>query len=209
MEQMIDAVLYINLDQRKDRKKHIEKELATMGIDSARIHRIPAIYEPLCGHLGCALSHVKALELIQEKGWATTLILEDDFQFKIGSEEFDLILAEPVAWDVLLLAKGWGEFEPATARLNRVKWCTTTSGYVIRRPYVETLLANFNDAVVGIRKHMVTHAKKCEKEGTPVTKLIHGVWAIDHTWKKLQKTDAFYITEPVAGKQAPFTSNTF
>ena len=206
---MIDAVLYINLDARVDRRTHIEKELATTGIDPTRIHRIPAIYEPLCGHLGCALSHVKALELIQEKGWATTLILEDDFQFKIGPEEFDLILAEPVAWDVLLLAKGWGEVEPATARLNRVKWCTTTSGYVIRRPYVETLLANFRDAVVGIRKQMVAHAENCAVEGTPVTKLIRDVWAIDQTWRKLQKTDAFYITEPIAGKQSPFTSDTF
>lgn len=206
---MIDAVLYINLDARVDRRTHIEKELATMGVDPTRIHRIPATYEPLCGHLGCALSHVKALELIREKGWATTLILEDDFKFKIGTDEFDLILAEPVAWDVLLLAKGWGEVEPATTRLNRVKWCTTTSGYVIRRPYVETLLANFRDAVVGIRKQIVAHAEKCEKEGTPVTKLIRGVRAIDQTWIKLQKKDAFYITEPVAGKQSPFTSDTF
>jgi len=206
---MIDAVLYINLDHRADRKKHIEKELATMGVDPARIHRIPAIYESLCGHLGCALSHVKALELIQEKGWATTIILEDDFQFKITPEEFKLILAEPVAWNVLLLAKGWGEFEPPVGRLSRVKWCTTTSGYVIRRSYVETLLANFRGAIAGILKQMATHAEKCVAEGKPITKLIHGVWAIDHTWKKLQKMDAFYITEPVAGKQAPFKSDTF
>jgi len=206
---MIDAVLYINLDARVDRRTHIEKELATMGINSTRIHRVPAIYEPLCGHLGCALSHVKALELIQEKGWVTTLILEDDFQFKIGPDEFDLILAEPVAWDVLLLAKGWGEFEPATTRLNRVKWCTTTSGYVIRRPYVETLLANFRDAAVGIRKQMVVHAEKCKNKGTPVTKLIYEVCAIDQTWRKLQKKDAFYITEPIVGTQGRFKSDTF
>jgi hypothetical protein len=206
---MIDAILYINLDHREDRKKHIEKELAAMDVDPACIHRIPAIYEILCGHLGCALSHVKALELIQEKGWATTLILEDDFQFTIGPEEFKRILAEPVPWDVLLLAKGWGEFEPAVGRFSRVKWCTTTPGYIIRRSYVETLLANFRGAIASILKHMTTHAEKCVAAGQPITKLVHGVWAIDQSWRKLQKTDAFYITEPIVGKQAPLKSDTF
>ena len=53
----VDAVIYINLDHRKDRKKQIESELKRMGVKKTKIIRFPAVYEKYNGHLGCKKSY--------------------------------------------------------------------------------------------------------------------------------------------------------
>ena len=80
MEQ-IDAILYINLAHRTDRKEHVIHEIHKICADDSKVHRIDAIRtEP--GALGCGLSHIKALEYaMMHPEWKTILILEDDFTF--------------------------------------------------------------------------------------------------------------------------------
>jgi GR25 family glycosyltransferase involved in LPS biosynthesis len=207
----IDAILYINLDFRLDRKKHIESEIARIGFPRSIVYRVQAIYEPACGHLGCCLSHIKALELAVKHKWKRVLILEDDFKFQISPSQLKLILkeAEAVPWDVLLLAKGHSRVETPVGCMLKVNYCTTTSGYIVKAPYYETLLNNFRGSAEATRKQMTLHAEQCLAENKPISKLIHGVAAIDQTWIALQKKDAFYITDPVIGKQHPFSSDTF
>ena len=43
----LDAIIYINLDHRKDRKKQIEEELKKVGVDKKKIIRFPAVYKKL------------------------------------------------------------------------------------------------------------------------------------------------------------------
>jgi len=74
----IDAILYINLEHRKDRNEHILNEIHKICTDNSKIHRIDAIKNDN-GALGCGLSHIKALEYAVKNEWKTVLILEDDF----------------------------------------------------------------------------------------------------------------------------------
>ena len=60
----------------------------------------------------------------------------------------------------------------------RVANCQTTTAYLVRRPYFETLLANF-------------------KEGLGKLK------AIDQYWKLLQRTDRWYLVVPISVIQRP------
>jgi hypothetical protein len=55
----------------------------------------------------------------------------------------------------------------------RVANCQTTTAYLVRRPYFETLLANF-------------------KEGLSKLK------AVDQYWKLLQRTDRWYLIVPIS-----------
>lgn len=194
---MIDAVLYINLDHRTDRKTHILNQLSRMQFSESIIHRIPAIYNSECGHIGCGQSHIKALQYALIQGWDEVLILEDDFKFLVSREVMDAYLAEAVVpWDVFLLAKGNGTYEEPVGHIQKVKRCTTTSGYIVRRHYIEVLLENFTQSLNKMRQQLIIH-----QERKPDTKFIHGVFAIDQSWSSLQKKDKFYITEPVIGTQ--------
>ena len=73
-----DLVLYINLDSRADKRTAVEAELAAVGWPGRRIaaiHKAP-------GELGCALSHIAALQLLLDQPSARhALVLEDDFVF--------------------------------------------------------------------------------------------------------------------------------
>lgn len=159
----IDAVLYINLNSREDRNKSIEKELANMQFDKGKIHRISAVYDKVCGHLGCALSHIKALDLAIENKWDRIIILEDDYHFKIKNEVLDKIIkdAETLKWDVLLLAHGHIKFfDDKKTPLRRIEKSTTTSGYIVNSTYYKTLRDNFNQAVTKINREIESHVKK-------------------------------------------------
>lgn len=207
----IDAFIYINLDHRTDRRQHIEKELARMGVDPSKVHRLPAFYETICGHLGCGLSHIKALELAVENKWSRIMIMEDDFSFLVSQEDFKLSLleADTILWDVLLLARGHNNLGELIGRMRKVIYCTTASGYIIKSHYFETLLANFRESVKGTRQQLAQREVEFAKEGIPPTKFIHGVHAIDQTWTTLQLKDNFYIFDPVIGHQHPLGSDTF
>ena len=51
---MVDAVLYINLSHRTDRKELILHEIQKIkNIYESQIYRIDAILDPMCGHIGC------------------------------------------------------------------------------------------------------------------------------------------------------------
>lgn len=194
---MLDAILYINLDHRADRKTHILNQLSRLQFSDSIIHRIPAIYNSECGHIGCGQSHINALEYALTQDWNEILILEDDFKFLVSREEMDAYLSEAVMpWDVLLLAKGNGVYEPPVGHIQKVKWCTTTSGYIVRRHYIKALIANFTQSLNKMHQQLIIH-----KEKKPGTKFIHGVFAIDQSWHLLQKKDNFYITDPVIGTQ--------
>ena len=75
----IDAIVYINLDKRPDRRQHIEDELKKFeSLDSQKVHRFTAIPER---DVGCLKSHLGVLKLAKTENWTNVLILEDDFIF--------------------------------------------------------------------------------------------------------------------------------
>ena len=74
---LIDGILYINMQKDKERKEKIEKEFEKYGINTERFHAI----ENKNGWAGSTLSHRACIALAKERGWKRVLIFEDDIFF--------------------------------------------------------------------------------------------------------------------------------
>lgn len=82
----LDAVFYINLARRTDRRLLIEEEITKLGLpNSCPIHRVEALdTSDVSGHKGCAWSHATVMRLAQEYGYKNAiLVLEDDAQLVV------------------------------------------------------------------------------------------------------------------------------
>ena len=186
-------IYYINLDVRKDRREHIEKELAKLNLPDDKITRIDAVYKPTLGALGCGLSHIKALKAFLDTSDNECIILEDDFTFRDEHIPFckrainTIIKAgDKAKYDVLMLASNTAIEEPCkVSYLTRIKYAFTTSGYMITRKFAPILIANFTEACEGL-----------EKAGAHIP-----AFCIDVYWRKLQETCIFYCLKPIPGYQ--------
>ena len=69
----------------------------------------------------------------------------------------------------------------------RVFYCQTTTGYIVKKHYYDTLLNNYRE---GLNKLIREPGK-------------HGLYAIDMYWKQLQKQDFWYILTPLTVVQRP------
>jgi GR25 family glycosyltransferase involved in LPS biosynthesis len=108
----LDAIIYINLENRQDRKDLLMKELETLNTNMKKVHKVSGVYIPKNGHKGCVQSHIIALNMIKMNKWDRVLILEDDAQLDVSPEIFNQLLDETLDyldaskpnWDVLMLA---------------------------------------------------------------------------------------------------------
>ena len=203
-----DMIYYINLEHRKDRKKQIEKTLNNLSISTNKIHRINAYYEKLNGHLGCALSHISALEDAVIKNYSKIIILEDDafIRNKNGIISFHNILNHLKSdWDIILL----GGIEYDTKKYNKdAKRCnhvTTTISYCIQRKYIQTLLSNFKKSAELMKKEMnILNNRNYSMKNR---KVFETKFAIDQRWCDLQKKDKWYIINPHLFSQGRLSSD--
>ena len=178
----IDAILYINLAHRTDRKEHILHEIHKMTNEN--IHRIDAIKRDN-GALGCTLSHIKALEYILEHEWKTVLILEDDFTFKGVSINDYISLLFKYDFDVGLLSHNELKYSDTDNDfVKRVIYAQTTSAYIIKRDYIPVLLQNMKEGMNDMEKNGRRH-ENC----------------IDIYWTSLQLKDKWYALYPAIGYQ--------
>ena len=197
---MIDAILYINLDHRIDRKNLIETEIKKIKIDNLHIVRINAILNKLCGHIGCGKSHILALETAIENDWNSVLILEDDFEFTENITNinvfFDKIEKINMTYDVLLLATCNENIKDCEYDfIKKSMWSTTTPAYIVNKHYYKTLLENFKESVVIMENELNNHINN-----NGINKLNYCT-AIDQHWNILQGKDNFYVANPVLGTQ--------
>ena len=179
-------LIYINLDNRPDRKERMEKLLNEYGLTN--YYRLSATYTPNNGHKGCADSHYRALKMAREKGWDQVLIMEDDFKFDIKPEEFKQKKIPKNNWNVLLLSAMWEKTKPHNDEVHKILGgASTTSGYIVKKHYLPKLENLF---------------KKCYENmsSDKTTNKGHETWAIDQKWKEYQNED-WYIFNPKLGKQ--------
>jgi GR25 family glycosyltransferase involved in LPS biosynthesis len=200
----IDGILYINLEYREDRRKHIEKEIQQLIPLSNNIMRINAALHTT-GAIGCAMSHIQALQTAKKKKWKNVLIIEDDLIFKKaikGETETPIALLSKTlgslgnCFDVLMISgkptklrKLNGHFSNLT-HLSRATRVLQTSGYIVNYPYYEKLIEVFTQSYWNMKDSL-------ETTGAPNIK----TWAIDTNWFKLQKTDRWFIFQPTLGDQ--------
>ena len=141
----VEQILFINLDNRKDRLEAITKQFKSVGIDMKNVHRIPAHYIPGNGHLGCAKSHLDAIKYAQENNFENVLVFEDDFKFDTNLEKTNELfnnLFEQVnkrEWDVIMLTYSFGK--PINSKysfLNKITDAQSGAGYIINRSHDQT-----------------------------------------------------------------------
>jgi glycosyl transferase family 25 len=187
----IDAIFYINLSWREDRRKHFEKEVLKLCMDAKKIHRIDAIYNQN-GALGCALSHCTALiQFIMNPAWKTCIIFEDDFTFRNNDIKYNNNVLKNVfnkipEWECFMLGAGVTDLKLINTiddNIKKVISAQTASGYCITKNFAHVLLDNFREA------------SELMQTSSP------NATAHDQSWKILQPVSQWYTSIPSLGYQ--------
>lgn len=177
----IKHALYINLDIRKDRKEHVEKQLKLIGVKAERFNaiRLPN------GAIGCSMSHLKCIEMAKANKWPHLFLVEDDITFtkpSVFTKQLNKFLKNHKDFDMCLLAgNNIPPYEKIDDSCIQVHSCQTTTGYIIQSHYYDILINNYRE---GIKKLM----------GDPLNKTLY---AIDRYWFHLQQTDKWYLITPL------------
>ena len=177
---------FINLDHRTDRKQHVQKQLRSIGISTPI--RFSAIKLPN-GAIGCGMSHLRCLEHARNNAWDHVLIVEDDIQFldpTLFVNQINAFLQNQKEWDVLLLA---GNNVPPYRQVDttcvQVSFCQTTTGYLVKNHYFETLINNIRSGI----SHLIRE---------PNNRIMY---AIDKFWILLQRQDKWFLIVPLTVTQ--------
>lgn len=181
----IKNCLYINLEHREDRKENILRQFEEMGMPIQRFNAIRNVN----GAIGCSLSHLKCLMTAKENNWDNVMIVEDDIFFldkNLFLEKLDKFLKDEIDYDVLLLA---GNNFPPYKKINenciQVNNCQTTTGYIVKRHYYDTMINNIREGLKLLIKNPFHHR----------------FYAIDVWWKILQRKDKWYLLTPIMAVQ--------
>lgn len=188
---MLENVYYINLENRSDRKILVENELNSLGWKYQRFNAI----KTKDGRVGCSMSHLKLIKTAKEKNLDYIVIVEDDIQFMRKTwynERIKNIM--DIDFDVFLLA---GNLRPPIFQTNydnivKVSKSFTTTGYIVKKHYYDTLIDNIDK---GIRLLLKNPGGEFNDN------------AIDSYWMKLQKNDKWYIVMPRTVTQRPIYSD--
>ena len=183
--------LYINLESRKDRRAHVEAQLASLknaehnGIPNLMIERFNAI-KNLNGAIGCSMSHMRCIQLAKEREWDHVLVCEDDVLFTnvpLFLTQLSKFMSTVPDWDVVLLA---GNNIPPYQVINdacvQIGSCQTTTAYVVRAHYYNTLIDNYRAGINLLMRH-------------PEQKINY---AIDRYWFELQRRDRWFLITPLS-----------
>jgi len=174
-------VIYINLDTRKDRNEHVQNELKKIGINN--YERFSAV-KLENGAIGCSMSHLKCVELAKRKNYDFVLICEDDIEFlypQLLLNQLNLFFDSNVEWDVILIAgNNMLPYKPINETCIKVFNCQTTTGYIVKQSYYDTLIDNFKSGIHNLLKEPTNNEYK-----------------IDKHWFKLQRNDNWYLIIPL------------
>lgn len=185
-----DIVFYINLNHRKDRYDHINKELGKTNIEKSKINRIEGIYYKTFGILGCAKSHILALESFIKSGKENCIIFEDDFEFTKSQDEVNTLINTffncKIDFDVLMLASNTlNETTTQYSFLRKIIDAQTLSGYCVNKKFAPILLKNYKESVMIL-----------ESIGHKVHQFCFDIYM-----KQLQPISKWYCLNPKIGRQ--------
>jgi len=198
----VDAVIYINLDSRPDRKAEITEEMTRIGIPADKIYRLSAVKRKW-GALGCSLSHIACMNFIIERGWKRTLVLEDDAGFEdkdkarwnTGVKDLNAILtSSPLTnaeskWDVVFLGgfvrDPTGPIKTEYNTLWRTKNTSCTHAYIVRGDYAKRILSHTEMAVQMMMKNPANVKQ----------------YNLDNAWTGVMEQDRWFISIPTLAYQ--------
>jgi hypothetical protein len=181
---MFSNCFYINLDERKDRREHVEMQLNWMGITGERFSAVKTKF----GAIGCTMSHIKCLEMAKERDYDMVFICEDDIQFiskDTLQNSVNKFMETVKEWDVCIIGGNNGRpFKPVNEICVQVQNCQTTTGYVVKKHYYDVLLKNFRESVQNLIRSQNIR--------------LH---ALDIYWKQLQGRDKWFLLIPIMAYQ--------
>ena len=185
----IKYCLYINLESRKDRKEHIEQELQSIGIHGIRFNAVKLEN----GRIGCSMSHLKCLQIAKKNNWPYVMICEDDLLFldkEVAKKQMNHFLGlhsdpKDICNVMLLAGNNVPPYKAIDNTCIRVSHCQTTTGYIVKNAYYDTLIENIK---TGIEKLMKNPTNAFS-------------YAIDKYWIQLQKKDIWYLLAPIIAVQ--------
>ena len=178
---LLKYILYINLDGRPDRLKHVQNEMDKMQIIG---ERVAAIKMP-DGAVGCTMSHIKCLELAKTRGWPYVFICEDDILFLNPDVLKENLLKfsenREIDWDVVIIGgNNCPPYERIADYCIRVYNCQTTTGYIVKSHYYDSVIANFRESA----SNLLREPSKRK------------MLALDIYWKRLQNSGKWYMITP-------------
>ena len=215
----LDAIIYINLENRTDRKDLLLKELDALNTNMAKVHKVSGVFIPKNGHKGCIQSHILALNMIKLNKWQRVLILEDDATLTVSPESANNIINKTldyldsndnINWNVVMLATankvlnnkltnynttlqidtpdtpqttGNTDLNPSTIKLEKILSATTSSAYIVKGSYVNTILNLFKKS-----NYNMDHTKLSGNNFEQ--------YALDQQWASLQRKDNWYALSP-------------
>lgn len=177
---------FINLNNREDRKEHIEKNIKSINFFKD-LERLEAVFENR-GDIGCCMSHIKALEKFKDSEYL--MILEDDFfifdnnNFNLFLEDFIKIKSKTI-WDIIVLTpRGKTTQKNILYNFNRLNDNQTATGYIIKKNFIPILLKSFKESLQSLKENKNPN-----------------LWALDQHWKNLQDKYIFlYYHKIFAGQ---------
>jgi Glycosyltransferase family 25 (LPS biosynthesis protein) len=182
--ELLQHILYINLGYRQDRNEHCLAEFQKLGIPESGVERFPAI-QTTTGSVGCTMSHIKCIELAKQKGWDQVFICEDDIEFTnpdLFTTQLKKLYDSKIDWNVLVVGgNNAPPFQPINDFCVRVFNIQTTTGYIIKKHYYDTLIGNFKEGLMKLMREPSRHKE----------------FAIDIYWKQLQQRDQWLILIPL------------
>lgn len=180
----IKNILYINLDNRPDRRLHVEKQLESVGMNGTRFSAIKMEN----GRVGCSMSHLKCLQTAKANNWDHVFICEDDITFtkpELFKQQLNKFLTTENSavnnWDVCIVGgNNLPPFQQIDDYCIRVSHCQTTTGYIVKGHYFDKLIDNYREGI----SRLIREPEK------------HVMFAIDKHWLQLQKQDRWFLITP-------------
>lgn len=184
--------LYINLEKRTDKKEYVLEQLEKLDIKAKRFNAIENEY----GAIGCTLSHIRCLEIAKYNNYPQVFICEDDIMFldvstfKNSLKKF--VKNNSINWDVLIISgNNHRPYHIVNDYCVKVNNCLTTTGYIVKQHYYNTLIENMLEGLIRFLKFPKYHY----------------YYALDVWWSRLQKHDNWYLITPLTIVQAPSYSD--
>lgn len=191
----------ISLAAREDRRALFVENTNAKGFDLNTFEWIQAIEDRNFGGLGCAKSHLLAMtKFITETDHEFCCIFEDDFHFRDSKEFSEQLISRALedfkSCNVFLLGGTFVTPIPTNSKyqqhqINKVFEASSASGYLIQRKYIHKLMTLFVESILGMEAF---------RSATP-RNVIYDRFAIDQTWKRLQRVDDWYCSSPMLGEQ--------
>ena len=147
--ELFPQTIYMNLDERPDRKKLVEKEFKKLGISPDRMNGVVITGMPnkiLNGAVGCMLAHIVCLQRGQSNN-NNIFIFEDDIKFVECDnlkQQIDACCNElnSLDWDMFYLSANiLKPFRQVTEHLAKLNHAQSTVAYGVNKNFIQKLLS--------------------------------------------------------------------